>query len=121
MKKSFEFPLPAEGVDRKKVEIEINSESFTLADDLTGLELLEHIGNTGSNSPSIALGATRFLRRVVREEDWDRFSKTTAHLVPRDLGQLVGEVIDAYASFPTTPEAESSDGPSPTGSTPESG
>lgn len=113
--KSFQFdPMPEPG-KRGKVRLVVNDESFDLADDLTGIELLTAIANNGT-----ARGAVQFLQRVVTDDDWVRFGAVTAGAKPAQLGKLVDEALDAYSGFPTTPGDDSSPGQSTTGSTSES-
>lgn len=93
-------------------------QKFDLRTDLTGIELLEYIANA-SPGPGSTRGVALFLRRVVREEDWERFMKANEGAHPNELGDMVGDLIDAYSAFPTTRDAGSSNGSSTTGSTSE--
>ena len=109
--KSFNFPADSNtksAKDRRKVVLELNNEKFELRDDLRGIELLESIAST--SGPGSTRGIAMFYRRVVPAEDWERFSKAMEPVAPSKIGEICGELIDAYSAFPTTQDESSSSG-----------
>lgn len=120
--KSFQFAGSKHEETRGEIVVEIGvngaKQEFKLRDDLVGIELLEYIANA-SAGPGSTRGVALFLRRVVREEDWERFMEANRGATPTELGSMVGDLIDAYSDFPTIPAAGSSSGSPSTGSTPE--
>lgn len=116
VKKTFAFASSKheELPERAKVEIDLaqpggKTETFELRNDLTGIELLEAIANA-SGGPGSTRGVALFLRRVVKEDDWDRFVTANKGATPEEIGELAGELIDAYSSFGTTEDEGSSTG-----------
>lgn len=102
MRKSFSIPAPASTgpVDR---ELDLNGEIFILADDIEGMEMLKLTGGATSGSA----GVHALLSRVIKDDDWDRFGKTTAHFKLQDFFKVAGGVIDIYAENPITAVAAS--------------
>lgn len=120
--KSFQFDGQDASTDDDKpdVVLEVGKERFQLKDDLLGLELLRYIAITSGGVGSTQ-GIVRLFERVVPDDDWKRFIDVTDRyrVKPEQWGEMAGQVIDAYASFPTTRGAGSSGGSSTTGSTSE--
>lgn len=116
--KSFEFPGVEHETKRKQLVTEIKVkekdgtervEKFELRNDLSGIELLEHIAASSPGQGSTR-GVYLFLARVVKDDDWDRFVGAMEGTTPKQIGQVASDLIDAYSAFPTTEEAESSGG-----------
>lgn len=104
---SFTF-TPIKPADRKQPKLVLNDEEFVLENNLTGFELLNAVATT--NGPGSTLGIVNFYRRVIKDDDWARFIKTTDGMLPKDLAVVCGKAIDAYCAFPTTLVDTSSDG-----------
>lgn len=128
MKKAFSFDPETEAeraqepADRA-VNLELTAggkiEIFELDTSLTGLEILEAVASVAGGI-GVPRGMLRFLQRVIKDEDWIRFGETTRGASPQQLATLVGEVVDLYASFPTTMAISSINGHANTGNTSES-
>lgn len=103
MQRAFSFPEPpAETGPPKPHILMINDESFNLATDVEGAELLALAGRANN-----ANGTHILLSRAIRDEDWERFTKATRFCKLTDFGKIAGAVIDLYADFPTTVAADS--------------
>lgn len=117
--KSFDFHAEEETEDeqknRHKVVLNIGKRTFHLRGDLTGMEIMSALATSNR-----ATGAITFLNRVIAPEDWDEFCRLTAPAEPKDIGDMVEELVSAYAGFPGSQESESSNGSSTTGDTSES-
>lgn len=99
MKKSFSIKYAEPTGADDKPEIEVNGETFELADDLAGMELLLLIGNATSSN----IGVHRLFSRAIRDEDWDRFVKITDPVKDvREFGKIANNIINVYAGNPTT-------------------
>ena len=116
--KSFEFA----GADHEKTrqnlvaEVKVKEkdgtervEKFDLRDDLDGIELLQYIA-ASSPGPGSTRGVIAFLQRIVKDDDWDRFEESMRGTSPQQIGNLAGDLIDAYSAFPTTVAGGSSSG-----------
>ncbi len=95
-KKAFSFSVPEEEQHHPQHEIEINGEQFKLANDLTGLELI----NVAGNATTLA-GIHTLFSRVIADDDWDRFNKITEYFKISQFGEVSVGIINLYTEFPT--------------------
>lgn len=97
MEKAFSFDEPTdEAIAAAKPHVlRINDEKFELADDVTGLQLVKLMGDANTTA-----GVYRLFSRTVRDEDWERFGKTTRYAKPEHFSQIATNILDLYTSFP---------------------
>lgn len=116
--KTFEFPGVEHERNRKAIRTEVTVkekdgtervEKFELRNDLSGIELLEHIAASSPGQGSTR-GVYLFLARIVKDEDWDRFTEALKGSTPKQIGAMAGDLIDVYSSFPTSGDDGSSGG-----------
>lgn len=116
--KSFEFAGVEHEKNRKAIVTEVTVkekdgtqrvEKFELRNDLTGIELLEHIAASSPGQGSTR-GVYLFLARIVKEDDWDRFVEALKGTTPKEIGRMAGDLIDVYSSFPTSGDDGSTGG-----------
>lgn len=102
MRRAFSFK--AEDEIDKEPELIINDESFFLdrPEEITGLELLRLTGDTGTVG-----GLYRLLVRAIKDDDWERFGKVTAHCKQQNFYRIGGAIVDLYAGNPTTAPSDS--------------
>lgn len=100
MQRAFQFPEPVEGAATEPRVLMINDESFELAPDPTGPELLGLAARALN-----AAGTHQLISRAIQDDDWDRWVKVTAHCKLQDFGKIATAIIDLYSDFPTTAAA----------------